>query len=70
MQWHGMDFMKGVLRLFVMMMTIVVVIIIIITIIISCHTFSFFPGISPLDPVVNPTTQDSSLTLQHFPYDV
>jgi hypothetical protein len=56
-----MDFMKGALRLFVMMMTIVVVIII--TIIISCHTFSFFPGTSPLDPVVNPTTQDSSLTL-------
>jgi hypothetical protein len=38
-------------------------IIIIITIIISCHRFSFFPGTSPLEPVVNPTTRASSLSL-------
>jgi hypothetical protein len=36
--------------------------IIIIVIIISCHRFSFFPGTS-LEPVVNPTTQASSLSL-------
>jgi hypothetical protein len=35
----------------------------IIIIIISCHRFSFFPGTSPLEPVVNPTTQASSLSL-------
>jgi hypothetical protein len=44
--------------------------IIIITIIFSCHRFSFFPGTSPLEPVVNPTTPASSLSLYHFPYDV
>jgi hypothetical protein len=38
-------------------------IIIIIIIIISCHRFSFFPGTSPLEPGVNPTTQASSLSL-------
>jgi hypothetical protein len=38
-------------------------IIIIIIIIISCHRFSLFPGTSPLEPVVNPTTQASSLSL-------
>jgi hypothetical protein len=42
----------------------------IIIIILSCHRFSFFPGTSPIEPVVNPTTQASSLSLQHFPYDV
>jgi hypothetical protein len=36
---------------------------IIIIIIISCHRFSFFPGTSPLEQVVNPTTQASSLSL-------
>jgi hypothetical protein len=40
----------------------IVHIIIIIIIIISCHRFSFFPGTSPLEPVVNPTTQASSLS--------
>jgi hypothetical protein len=40
-----------------------IIIIIIIIIIISCHRFSFFPGTSPLEPVVNPTTQASSLSL-------
>jgi hypothetical protein len=39
------------------------VIIIIIITIISCNRFSFFPGTSPLEPVVNPTTQASSLSL-------
>jgi hypothetical protein len=29
----------------------------------SCHRFSFFPGTSPLEPVVNPTIQASSLSL-------
>jgi hypothetical protein len=42
---------------------VVVVIIIIIVIIIYCHRFSFFPGTSPLEPVANPTTQASSLSL-------
>jgi hypothetical protein len=39
------------------------IIIIIIIIIISYHRFSFFPGTSPLEPAVNPTTQASSLSL-------
>jgi hypothetical protein len=39
------------------------IIIIIIIIIISCHGFSFFPGTSALEPVVNLTTQASSLSL-------
>jgi hypothetical protein len=39
------------------------IIIIIIIIIIACHRFSFFPGTSPLEPVVNLTTQASSLSL-------
>jgi hypothetical protein len=39
------------------------IIIITIIIIISCHRFSFFPGTSPLETVVNPTTQASSLSL-------
>jgi hypothetical protein len=42
---------------------VIVIVIIIIIIIISCHRFSFFPGTSPLEPVVNPTTQASSLSL-------
>jgi hypothetical protein len=42
---------------------IIAIIIIIIIIIFSCHRFSFFPGTSPLEPVVNPTTQASSLSL-------
>jgi hypothetical protein len=42
---------------------ITIIIVIIIIIIISCHRFSFFPGTSPLEPVVNPTTQASSLSL-------
>jgi hypothetical protein len=42
-----------------MMMMIIIIIIIII----SCHRFSSFPGTSPLEPVVNPTTQASSLSL-------
>jgi hypothetical protein len=42
---------------------LLIIIIIIIIIIISCHRFSFFPGTSLLEPVVNPTTQASSLSL-------
>jgi hypothetical protein len=42
---------------------IIIIIIVIIIIIISCHRFSIFPGTSPLEPVVNPTTQASSLSL-------
>jgi hypothetical protein len=37
--------------------------IIIVIIIISCHRFSFFSGTSALEPVVNPTTEASSLSL-------
>jgi hypothetical protein len=40
-----------------LLLEIPVIIIIIIIIIISCHRFSFFPGTSALEPVVNPTTQ-------------
>jgi hypothetical protein len=53
-------------QFFVGIIIIVIIIIIIITtiiIIISCHRFSFFPGTSALEPVVNPTTQASSLSL-------
>jgi hypothetical protein len=32
-------------------------------IIISCHRFSSFPGNSPLEPVVNPTSQALSFSL-------
>jgi hypothetical protein len=39
------------------------VVVVVIIIIISCHRFSFFPGTSALEPVVNPTTQASSLSL-------
>jgi hypothetical protein len=41
----------------------IIIVIMIIIIIISCHGFSFFPGTSPPEPVVNPTTQASSLSL-------
>jgi hypothetical protein len=37
--------------------------IITIIIIISCHRLYFFPGASTLEPVVNRTTQASSLSL-------
>jgi hypothetical protein len=47
----------------VVVVVVVIIIIIIIIIIISCHRFSFFPGTSALEPVVNPTTQASSLSL-------
>jgi hypothetical protein len=47
----------------VVVVVVVVIIILIIIIIISCHRFSFFPGTSALEPVVNPTTQASSLSL-------
>jgi hypothetical protein len=32
------------------------IIVVVVIIIISCHGFSFLPGASPLEPVVNPTT--------------
>jgi hypothetical protein len=38
------------------LLLLLIIIIIIIIIIISCHRFSFFPGTSALEPVVNPTT--------------
>jgi hypothetical protein len=44
-------------------MAVFVIIIIIVVITISCHRFSFFPGTSPLEPVVYSTTQASSLSL-------
>jgi hypothetical protein len=47
----------------IIIIIVVVVVIIIIIIIISCHRFSFFPGTSALEPVVNPTTQASLLLL-------
>jgi hypothetical protein len=45
------------------MMMVIMIIIIIVVIIISFHKFSFFPGTSPLEPVVNPTTQASNFSL-------
>jgi flagellar basal body-associated protein FliL len=47
----------------IIIIIIIIITIVIIIIIISCHRFSFFPGTSPLEPVVNPTTQASSLSL-------
>jgi hypothetical protein len=47
----------------IIILFITIIIIIISIIIISCHRFSFFPDTSPLEPVVNPTTQASSLSL-------
>jgi hypothetical protein len=44
----------GILRFLKLLLTInVAAIIIIIIIIISCHRFSFFPGTSPFEPLVN-----------------
>jgi hypothetical protein len=51
------------LPIIIIFILIIIIIIIITIIIISCHRFSFFPGTSPLEPVVNPTTQASSLSL-------
>jgi flagellar basal body-associated protein FliL len=42
---------------------IIIVVIIVVVIIISFHRFSFFPVTSPLEPVVNPTTQASNFSL-------
>jgi hypothetical protein len=42
---------------------IIIVVVVVVIIIISYHRFSFFPGTSALEPVVNPTTQASSLSL-------
>jgi flagellar basal body-associated protein FliL len=58
-----------IIIIIIIIITIIIIVVVVI-IVISCHEFSFFPGTSPLEPVVNPTTQASSLSLQHFPYDV
>jgi hypothetical protein len=39
-----------------------IIIVVVVVVVVSCHRFSFFPGTS-LEPVVNPTTQASSLSL-------
>jgi hypothetical protein len=52
-----------VLSLCCVIIIIIIIIIVVIIIIISCRRFSFFPGTSPVEPVVNPTTQASSLNL-------
>jgi hypothetical protein len=49
--------------LLLLLLLLLFIIIITIIIIISCHRFSFFPGTSPLEPVANPTTQVSRLSL-------
>jgi hypothetical protein len=41
----------------------IIIVVVVVVVIISFHRFSFFPGTSPLEPVVNPTTQASSLSL-------
>jgi hypothetical protein len=45
------------------LLAIAIIIIIVVVVVISCHRFSFFPGTSALEPVVNPSTQASSLSL-------
>jgi hypothetical protein len=50
-------------RVVVVVVVVIVVVVVVVVIIISCHRFSFFPGTSPLEPVVNPTTQASSLSM-------
>jgi hypothetical protein len=47
----------------VVIMLVIIIIIVVVVVVFSCHRFSFFPGTSPLEPVVNPTTQASSLSL-------
>jgi hypothetical protein len=59
LQLRNFDTISG----FTATVIVYIIIIIIIIIIISCHRFSFFPGTSPLEPAVNPTTQASSLRL-------
>jgi hypothetical protein len=41
----------------------IIIVVVVVFLIIFCHGFYFFPGTSPLEPVVNPTTQASSLSL-------
>jgi hypothetical protein len=55
--------MSIIIVVVVVIIIIIIIITIIIIIIISCHRFSFFPGTSALEPMVNPTTQASSLSL-------
>jgi flagellar basal body-associated protein FliL len=52
-----------IIIIIIVVVVVVVVVVVIIIIIISCHRFSFFPGTSALEPVVNPTTQALSLSL-------
>jgi hypothetical protein len=68
MKWHCCSSSHSfciviVVVVVVVVIIIIIIIIVIIIIIISCHRFSFFPGTSPLEPLVNPTTQASSLSL-------
>jgi uncharacterized protein YpmB len=51
------------MRVATALLLLFIIIIIIIIITIYCHRFSFFPGTSALEPVVNPTTQASRLSL-------
>jgi uncharacterized protein YpmB len=60
LNWRGFE---ERVEVSVAVVIIIIIIIIIIIVIISCHRFSFFPGTSPLEPVVNPTTQASRLSL-------
>jgi hypothetical protein len=50
-------------RIYLFIYFIIISVVVVIIIIISCHTFSLFLDTSPLEPVVNPTTQASSLSL-------
>jgi hypothetical protein len=45
---------------------IIVVVVVVVVVVVSCHR-PFPPGTS-LEPVVTPTAQASSFTLQYFPY--
>jgi hypothetical protein len=49
--------------IFLLLIIIIIVVVVVVVVMFSCHRFSFFPGTSPLEPVVNPTTQASRLSL-------
>jgi hypothetical protein len=63
MAHKGLSCQIRLLLLLLLLLLFYLFFIIIIFIIISCHRFSFFPGTFPLEPVVNPTIQVSSLSL-------
>jgi hypothetical protein len=63
MKYHRLCLAYVIIIIIIIIIIVVVVVVIIIIIIISCHRFSFFPDTSALEPVVNPTTQASSLSL-------